>query len=103
MAQSKKPAVKRDRWDRFEHRGAHVNNRVLIEATKPLTVSEIEGRSEDLARVMSITPRGGVYEHLKHLEWQGLVESVGNGKWQVTTLGRHVWEGKKPCPPRKPK
>jgi hypothetical protein len=75
----------------------------LIEATKPLSVPEIERRSNDRARVMSIEPRGAVYEHLNHLEWQGLVEQVGNGEWQVTTLGRGVWEGRKPCPQRKPR
>jgi hypothetical protein len=52
---------------------------------------------------VSIKPRGAVYKHLKHLEWQRLVEQVGAGEWRVTTYGRDVWEGKEPCPPRKPK
>lgn len=102
MAKSK-PVRERDRWDRFKHHGAHVNNLVLIEATKPLTVSEIESLSKDRARDMSIKPRGAVYEHLKHLEWQDLVEQVGAGEWRVTSRGRNVWEGRRQCPRRKPK
>ncbi|NKI35108.1 hypothetical protein HFP89_08010 [Wenzhouxiangella sp. XN79A] len=81
-----------DPWGSRFDSGAHVINLLLAASEFPMTISEIERRSNALADEIGLTARRAVRNHVHKLRDENRVKKNDNHEWQATDRARMLWK-----------